>query len=102
MPPIDKAIRPREKNMNINAPKKRLVLNLKGYEIASAKSPKPNPSVTAAEVNSAFRWLFSSSLFNLHIPPHVLQTATLEPNLFTHSPQAGREQDKHTNFEGRS
>src|SRR5215468_5242463 len=93
---------PSEKNMNITAPKKRLALNLKGYTIASPKSPNPKPLLIAELLNCSVRCSVSNCAFALHIPPQTEHINTLEPNDLIHSLQKVSEHDKQRNVPGRS
>src|SRR3954453_5724293 len=87
--PNDEAIRPIEKNVNIKEPKIRLALNLKGYAIASRRSPNPNPFSNEYSWNCSVRCATSISAFGLHIAPHAPQSFTVEPKDLTHSRHAG-------------
>src|SRR3954468_4841837 len=95
--PNDEAIRPIEKNVNIKAPKIRLALNLKGYAIASRRSPNPNPFSKEYSRNCSVRCATSSSAFGLHIAPHASQRRTVDPKDLTHSRHAGVLQVRQTN-----
>src|ERR1035437_817477 len=87
IPPKATAPCPSVKNMNITAPKNKLVLNLKGNAIARLKSPKPKLAPRAASTSLAAPCSFTSSASDLHIAPQKGQIFTEPPYEFGHALQ---------------